>query len=92
MKVAGDYKFEAPVGEVWSALLDPVILAAVMPGCEKLELVDDTYVGELDIKVGPVQGKFQGKVKLTDVVENEGYTMRKRVNSAVILTANRSPT
>lgn len=75
MKVAGDYKFEAPAADVWKALLDPVVLAAVMPGCEKLELVDDAYVGELNIKVGPVQGKFQGKVVLSDVVEEQGYTM-----------------
>ena len=75
MKLAGDHKFEAPVADVWTALLDPVVLAAVMPGCEKLELVDGAYVGELNIKVGPVQGKFQGKVTLADVEENEGYTM-----------------
>ena len=75
MKVVGEYKFEAPASEVWKALLDPVVLAAVMPGCEKLELVDDAYVGELNIKVGPVQGKFQGKVVLADVVEEQGYTM-----------------
>ena len=75
MKVAGDYNFEAPVGDVWKALLDPVVLAAVMPGCEKLDLVDDAYVGELNIKVGPVQGKFQGKVILSDVEEEKGYTM-----------------
>ena len=66
MKVAGEYTFEAPAAEVWKALLDPVVLAAVMPGCEKLELVDDAYVGELNIEVGPVQGKFQGKVVLSD--------------------------
>ena len=75
MKLAGNYKFEAPVAEVWKALLDPVVLAAVMPGCEKLELVDGAYVGELNIKVGPVQGKFQGKVILSDVEEEQGYTM-----------------
>lgn len=75
MKLAGDYKFEAPTAEVWKALLDPVVLAAVMPGCEKLELVDGAYVGELNIKVGPVQGKFQGKVILADVEEEKGYTM-----------------
>ena len=75
MKLAGDYKFEAPVAEVWKALLDPVVLAAVMPGCEKLQLVDGAYVGELNIKVGPVQGKFQGKVILSDVEEEQGYTM-----------------
>jgi hypothetical protein len=75
VKLAGEYKFEAPVAEVWKALLDPVVLAAVMPGCEKLELVDGAYVGELNIKVGPVQGKFQGKVILSDVEEEQGYTM-----------------
>jgi len=75
VKLAGEYEFEAPVAEVWSALLDPVVLAAVMPGCEKLELVDGTYVGDLNIKVGPVQGKFHGKVNLADVEEEKGYTM-----------------
>lgn len=75
MKLAGDYTFEAPITDVWKALLDPVVLAAVMPGCEKLELVDGTYVGELNIKVGPVQGKFQGKVNLSDVEEEKGYTI-----------------
>jgi len=75
MKLAGDYRFDAPVSEVWKALLDPVVLAAVMPGCEKLELVDGAYVGDLNIKVGPVQGKFHGKVVLDDVVEEQGYTM-----------------
>jgi len=75
VKLAGEYRFEAPIAEVWKALLDPVVLAAVMPGCEKLELVDDAYVGELNIKVGPVQGKFQGKVNLSDIEEEKGYTM-----------------
>jgi hypothetical protein len=76
VKFSGDYRFDAPIAEVWKALLDPVVLAAVMPGCEKLELVDDAYVGELNIKVGPVQGKFQGKVTLSEVEEEKGYTMK----------------
>jgi carbon monoxide dehydrogenase subunit G len=75
MKLEGDYVFEAPVQEVWDALMDPVVLAAVMPGCDKLELVDGAYVGELNIKIGPIQGKFAGKVDLKDVEEREGYSM-----------------
>lgn len=75
MKLEGDYLFEAPVNEVWKALLDPAVLAAVMPGCEKLELVDGSYVGDLNIKVGPVQGKFSGKVDLKDQAEPTSYTM-----------------
>jgi carbon monoxide dehydrogenase subunit G len=75
MKLEGDYVFEASVPEVWSALFDPVILAAVMPGCEKLDLVDGQYVGDIKVKVGPIQGKFTGKVDLQDKIEPESYTM-----------------
>src|ERR1700759_1262472 len=75
MKLEGDYLFEANVPEVWSALFDPAILAAVMPGCEKLELVDGHYVGDIKVKVGPIQGKFTGKVDLQDKVEPRSYTM-----------------
>src|SRR5262249_22755038 len=75
MKLAGDYLFDAPVQEVWNALFDPAILAAVMPGCEKLELVDGRYRGELNVKVGPVQGKFSGTVDLKDTDEPRSYTM-----------------
>lgn len=75
MKLEGDYLFAANVSEVWSALFDPVILAAVMPGCEKLELVDGSYVGDIKVKVGPIQGKFAGKVDLQDKVEPQSYTM-----------------
>jgi carbon monoxide dehydrogenase subunit G len=75
MKLEGDYLFDAKVSEVWSALFDPVILAAVMPGCEKLELVDGHYVGDIKVKVGPIQGNFTGKVDLQNKVEPESYTM-----------------
>src|SRR5262245_21199428 len=75
MKLAGDYLFEASVQEVWNALFDPKVLAAVMRGCEKLELVDGSYVGELNINVGPVNGKFTGKVDLKDIDEPKSYTM-----------------
>jgi len=75
VKLAGEYTFEASVQEVWDALFDPAVLAAVMPGCEKLELVDGAYVGEISVKVGPIHGKFTGKVDLLDRVEPTSYKM-----------------
>src|SRR4051812_8097702 len=75
MKLAGEYVFEAEIQEVWDALFDPAVLAAVMPGCEKLELVDGAYVGEIKVKVGPIQGKFAGKVDLLDQVPPTSYRM-----------------
>ncbi len=76
MKVAGEYTFDAPQELVWEALQDPQVLASIMPGCEKLELVgDNQYEGALKIKVGPVQGDFQGKVKLEDINPPQSYSM-----------------
>ncbi len=77
MKVAGDYVFDAPQQEVWDGLLDPEVLAATMPGCDKLELTgENQYQGVLNIKVGPVQGKFQGKIELEDPDPPNGYSMK----------------
>ncbi len=76
MKLEGAYTFNAPREIVWTLLQDPEVLASVMPGCEKLEQIDQNeYQGILKIKVGPVQGKFNGKIKITDIDEPQSYTM-----------------
>lgn len=76
MKIQGEYSFDASQQEVWQALLDPEVLTAVMPGCEKLERTgENSYQGALKIKVGPVQGLFQGKIKLDDIDEPNGYSL-----------------
>ncbi|HWO10962.1 MAG TPA: SRPBCC domain-containing protein [Polyangiaceae bacterium] len=75
MKVQGTYDFDAPLDTVWSALFDAEILARTLPGCEKLERAGNQFRGDINVKMGPVQGKFQGKVDITDIVERESYTM-----------------
>ncbi|MEM7051794.1 MAG: carbon monoxide dehydrogenase subunit G [Acidobacteriota bacterium] len=77
MKIAGEYTFDADRAAVWEALQDPVVLASVLPGCDKLEQTGEgAYQGILNLKVGPVQGKFQGKVALVDIDPPNGYTMQ----------------
>lgn len=76
MKLDGEFVFDASVQDVWDALFDPQVLAAVLPGCEKLELVDGQYVGDIKVKVGPIQGKFTGKVDLLDKIEPKSYKMK----------------
>ncbi len=76
MKIEGSYPFSAPRDVLWPMLLDPNVLANVMPGCEKLEIVDENqFQGVLKIKVGPVQGKFQGDVVLSDINSPESYSV-----------------
>lgn len=68
VELAGDYEIAAPQALIWEMVQDPEVLARIMPGCEKLELVDEhTYQGRLNIRIGPVQGMFQGKVELSDL-------------------------
>lgn len=76
MKIEGSHTFAAPQDTVWPMLLDPNVLAKVMPGCEKLEQVGpNEYTGVLKIRVGPVQGTFDGVVTLSDINAPESYQM-----------------
>ncbi|MEM7111701.1 MAG: carbon monoxide dehydrogenase subunit G [Chloroflexota bacterium] len=76
MKINGEYTFDAPQDFVWNALRDPDVLGSIMPGGEGIEEVgENEYAGNLKIKVGPVQGKFKGKIKLSDIVEPDSYKM-----------------
>ncbi len=76
MKLEGTYPFNAPRDIVWPLLQDPQVLASIMPGCEKLEQISDNeFEGILKIKVGPVQGTFNGKIILTDINEPQSYNI-----------------
>lgn len=77
MHIEGEYVFAAPRPIVWEALQDPKVLASVLPGCERLDLVGpDEYDGLIKLKIGPVQGDYQGKVKLLDLVPPESFRMQ----------------
>ena len=76
MKIDGEYTFDAPQELVWQALRDPDVLGSVLPGGEGIaEIGENEYEGDLKIKIGPVQGKFKGNIKLLDVVAPESYRM-----------------
>jgi hypothetical protein len=76
MDISGEYTFDAPQELVWQALRDPDVLASIMPGGEDFaEVGENEYAGALNVKVGPVQGKFKGNIKLTDIVEPDSYTI-----------------
>ncbi|MGW8249383.1 MAG: SRPBCC domain-containing protein [Anaerolineales bacterium] len=77
MDVTGEYVFDAPQELTWSALQNPEVLGSVMPGGEDFkEVGENEYRGLMNIKIGPVQGKFTGTIKLTDIVEPESYNIQ----------------
>jgi carbon monoxide dehydrogenase subunit G len=77
MKLQGDHLFDAPRDIVWKTVLDPNALATSFPGFERLEEVaENTYEGALNIRVGPVQGKFAGTLELSELDPPNGYVFR----------------
>lgn len=76
MKIDGTYTFEAPRETVFQMLQDPEMLAKIIPGCEQLDLIgENEYEAALEINVGPVKGKFKGKVVLSNIQPPESYQM-----------------
>ena len=76
VKLAGTHSFDAPKNEVFEALLDPDVLSRILPGCRRLERTSENeFSGEISIRVGPVQGSFNGKVTLDEIDPPNGYRM-----------------
>ena len=76
MDMTGERRIAAPRQTVWQALNDPVVLRDSIPGCEKLEKLSDTEMtATAAVKVGPMSGRFNGKVLLADIDPPNGYTI-----------------
>lgn len=66
--------FEAPRELLWEMILDPAVLARIVPGCDKLEVVNENeYQGQMRIKIGPMDGVFRGTVALSDLQPPESF-------------------
>lgn len=76
MKLVGEKTLQAPREAVWRALNDPEVLRQSIPGCESLEKIgDDAFRATVAMKIGPVQARFAGNVRLTDLDPPNGYTI-----------------
>lgn len=66
----------APMGTVWAALNDSQLLRACITGCENFEPIgDNAYKIAMVVKVGPVNAKFAGTIRLADLNPPESYTL-----------------
>ncbi len=74
MELKGSRTIAAPRTAVWTALNDPDVLKACIPGCQELTgSPAEGFQATVTQKVGPVKATFKGEVTLEDVVEGESY-------------------
>jgi carbon monoxide dehydrogenase subunit G len=81
---------QAAPDKVWDFLMDIPAVSKCVPGVESFEKIDDdTFLGSLKVKVGPIGVKLNGKVIVVER-DRENFKSRmdmqaaeKRLNSAV---------
>ena len=84
MKLSGNYKLDLKKEAVWKALNDPNILQQCIPGCESFQKKDDThFIVTATNQIGPMNATFSGEVNLSDIKENESYTLSGEAQSSV---------
>ena len=76
VELTGEYEFPVSPEVLWDAFQDPDLLARVLPGCQKMEKVDDNeFKGNIKLSVGPVQGAFQGTVIYSELQPPESLSL-----------------
>ena len=84
MKLAGSYKLNVKKEIVWQALNDPNILRQCVPGCESFEKKSDTvFTVTATNQIGPMNATFSGTVTLSNIQENQSYTIKGEGQSSV---------
>jgi len=84
MKLSGHYKLNVKKETVWKALNDSAILKQCIPGCESFEKEsDNTFNASATNQIGPMNASFSGKVNLSNIKQNESYTLSGEGNSSV---------
>lgn len=77
MKISGSNVIDQPVDKVWDALLDPRVLVATIPGCERLETTgDNQYAMTVTAGVAAIKGTYNGSCALSDLQEHQSLVMR----------------
>ena len=84
MKLTGSYKLNVKKEIVWKALNDSNILKQCIPGCEAFEKKEDNIFNVTATnQIGPMNATFSGSIQLSNIKENESYTLSGEGQSSV---------
>lgn len=76
MKVEGEHLFNGTPQQVWDLFRDTEVMAAALPGTQKMEyLGDNKYEAVMNVRVGPVGGEFSGDLVISNENHPHSYTM-----------------
>jgi uncharacterized protein len=65
MKLEQSFEVDAPIEQVWTALIDLEKVAPCLPGAAITDHDEDgTYRGEFQVKLGPTTASYRGTIKI----------------------------
>ena len=77
MIVKGNHDFKVSREQLWTYLMDPIVLAKITPGVSRLEtLGEDKFKSISVIKIGPVKASFTGKLKVIDKNQPASFVIK----------------
>ncbi|MGD9228937.1 MAG: SRPBCC domain-containing protein [Desulfobacterales bacterium] len=63
------FSVKAPIQKLWNSLLDPEIVGPCIPGCEKVETINDReYDSIIKAKVGFIAVRFKVRTVIEEIV------------------------
>jgi len=84
MKLTGSYILNVKKEHVWKALNNPNILKQCIPGCESFDKESSTvFNATATNQIGPMNATFSGTVTLSNIQENQSYTLSGEGKSPV---------
>ena len=76
MQITSSYTFDAPPARVWDMLMDPVLIASCIPGCDRFEADGvDRYRVVLTVGLAAITGTYEGTVMLSDRIPQVSYRL-----------------
>ncbi len=78
MRVEGTYSFQnASRDAVWDSLTNPDRIAECLPGCDKLEQIEEHgYRMNIRVGIGAIRSSYTGTVHLKDLRPTSAYTLK----------------
>ena len=84
MKLIDSYKLNVDKKVVWEALNNTNILKKCIPGCQTFEKENEnSFNATATNQIGPMNATFSGIVTLSNIKENESYTLSGEGQSSV---------
>jgi len=69
MLVEEKFSVKTPIQRLWDSLLNPEIIGPCIPGCEKVEPINDkAYDSIIKAKVGPITVRFKVRTVIEEIV------------------------